>query len=256
MFTLTRSQINKQWLHSVIKFFITPSLLLLSSIHAGFAQSVQPMVYELEPIGSKSSIDLRIENTKNSPITYEINAVKITHDEYGNETQTSGENDFLIYPPQTLILPGKRQIIKVKYIGEPQLELSQTYRILANELPVNLSGGENSGVSVAMNFSTLCNVSPANSTPEISVAKLEQASDGKWSITIANDGTRFVRLTETVIEVSNINDAKDKKVFRNEYISDLFDKNLVAPKSILKLTMPAIEGFDLETTKITISERS
>lgn len=229
-------------------------LLIFNGIHSAYAQSVQPMVFELEPVGNRSSVDLKIENTKSSPITYEINAVKIKHDEFGNETRTSGEDDFLIYPPQTLILPGKTQIIKVRYVGEPQLELSQTYRILANELPVDLSGGDSSGVSVAMNFSTLCNVTPPGSKPEISVTRLEKAEGENWSITIANDGTRFVRLTETVIEVASTGDAKNKKVFKNEYISDLFSKNLVAPKSTLTLTIPAIEGFDLATTKITISE--
>lgn len=223
---------------------------------AVFAQSVQPMVYQLETIGNNSSTNLTIENTKSSAITYEMVAVKVSHDEMGNETRTDAEDDFLIYPPQTLVAPGKKQIIKVKYVGDPQLELSQTYRILVNELPVDLSGGENSGISVAINFSTLCNVVPTGSSAALEVTELSQAEGDKWSITIENSGTRFSRLTETIVEVSSLNDPSKKKVFRNEYISDLFNKNLVAPKSKLKLEMPAIEGFEPGNTKITISETS
>jgi len=218
------------------------------------AQSVQPMVYELAAIGAQSSTDLAIENTKSSPITYEMTAVKVTHDEFGNETRVDAEDDFLIYPPQTLVQPGKKQIVKVKYVGDPELEQSQTYRILVNELPVDLTGGENSGISVAINFSTLCNVVPLGSSAALEVIELSDAEDNKWSVTIENTGNRYSRLTETTIEFSSLSDPKQKKVFKNEYITDLFDRNLVAPKSKLTVFIPAIEGFELGNTKITINE--
>ncbi len=220
------------------------------------AQSVQPMVYQLETIGNNSSTNLTIENTKSSAITYEMLAVKVSHDEMGNETRTDAEDDFLIYPPQTLVAPGKKQIIKVKYVGDPELELSQTYRILVNELPIDLSGGDNSGISVAINFSTLCNIVPTGSSAALEVTQLSEIEDDKWSITIQNKGTRFSRLSETIVEVVSLSDPSKKKVFRNEYIGDLFNRNLVAPKSKLKLEMPAIEGFEPDNTKITISETS
>ena len=240
--------------HAVMQLTLMFIALAACWGQAAFAQSVQPMVYQLETIGASSSTDLTIENTKSSAITYEMVAVKVSHDEFGNETRTDAEDDFLIYPPQTLIAPGKKQIVKVKYVGDPELELSQAYRILVNELPVDLSGGENSGISVSINFSTLCNVVPTNSSAALEVIELGQAEGDKWSITIENSGTRFSRLSETIVEVTSISDPSKKKVFRNEYISDLFSKNLVAPKSKLKLEMPAIEGFEPGNTKITFSE--
>jgi len=254
MFT---ANINSRFNKTSAQLALFLVLVIASSANLANAQNVQPMVYELAPIGNKSSTDLRIENTKSSAITYELSAVKVSHDEFGEETRTPAEDDFLIYPPQTLIMPGKTQIVKVKYIGEPLLEQSQTYRVLVNELPVDLSGGESSGVNVAINFSTLCNVTPAGSSAALNVTELKAGEqDAKWSITIENSGNRFSRLSETIVEVTNKNDPSQKQIFKNEYIGDIFQKNLVAPKSKLTLQMPAIEGFDVENTQITITESS
>ena len=51
------------------------------------AQRVQPMVFEIEPIGPKASTSLRIENTQQNSMTVEIVSTKIIMDEYGRETE-------------------------------------------------------------------------------------------------------------------------------------------------------------------------
>jgi len=84
------------------------------AIQSAYAQRVQPMVFELEPLGKGSTESIRLENNKQRPITVEMNASKIVLDEFGKETNIPADEDFLIYPPQTIVQPGKTQIIKVR----------------------------------------------------------------------------------------------------------------------------------------------
>jgi len=234
---------------------ILVSSLLLSSLQTTSAQSVQPMVYELAPIGNESTVDLKIDNTKSSAITYELFAEKISHDEFGNETSINGDDDFLIYPPQTLIPAGKTQIVKVRYVGDPLIEESQTYRVWVSELPVDLSdGGNNSNISVSLSFSTLCNVTPEKSKASLRVSAIDKKSDDQWSVTIENSGNRYSRLSETKIEVSSTVDPSNKIVYQNETVGDFFEKNLVPPNSTVIFSAPALEGFSPESTEIKITE--
>lgn len=234
-------------------FFVLALFYLGNGINLAQAQSVQPMVYELTPAGSQSGIDLRIENTKSVDATYEMLAKKITYDEFGDETLSSAEDDFLIYPPQTLVPAGKVQIVKVKYIGDPSIEISQGYRIQVNELPVDLSGADFSGVAVAFSFSTLCNVAPQRSAPKINVTDISIDDEGMWAVKIENTGDRFLRLSDSVIEVSSTTEPANKKVFSAETVSQLFGKNTVPPRSTVIFNTPALEGFKPESTVIKIS---
>ena len=98
--------------------------------HGAHAISVEPMVFELEPIGVQSSENLRIQNPSSGPITMEITAESLDFDESGNEVNTPAEDDFLIYPPQVIIPAGGAQVVKVKYVGDPLMEKSKAYRIV------------------------------------------------------------------------------------------------------------------------------
>jgi len=70
-----------------------------------YAQRVEPMSYTMAPSGNGATQALRIENTSQSAMTVELTVNKITVDDYGNETKTPAEDDFLIFPPQAIIKP-------------------------------------------------------------------------------------------------------------------------------------------------------
>jgi len=74
-------------------FVLTCCFILLVCSKNGFAQSVQPMVFELEPSGSKSTQSLRIENPNSGPMTVEIVPLKIIIDEHGKETNVLAEDE-------------------------------------------------------------------------------------------------------------------------------------------------------------------
>lgn len=232
--------------------FVATVVFFCAFSSGSYAQRVTPMVFELDPIGSGSSKSLRIENTKEQSLTVEFVATKISLDEFGNESRTPADNDFLIYPPQALIPGGKTQIVKVRYIGDPTILESNAYRVSVNQLPVQVERGFQ-GVGVVVNFNTLVNVSPIDSTAQLSVIDIAKGADDQWDILIENKGNRFSRLSKTVWQVTSTVDTSNTKLIKKSEVADMTDKNLVIPNSTLRLSIPSIEGFEPSTTKISIS---
>ena len=142
------------------------------TVSTSHAQRVEPMVFELASSGTKSTTSLRVSNNKSSPLTIEVEPTRISLDDEGNETRTLAEDDFLIYPPQSILQPGKTQVIKVKYIGDPNIDISKAYRISVKQVPVDLGLGDTTGVGLLLNFNTLANVIPAKAKAELSVVDI------------------------------------------------------------------------------------
>ena len=236
-------------------FFILLSVILLTiaNCQVSFAQRVEPMVFELAASGSKSTTSLRVNNNKSAPLTIEVIPSRISLDEHGKETRTLAEDDFLIYPPQTILQPGKTQVIKVKYVGDPTIEASQAYRISVNQVPVNLGLDESSSLGLLLNFNTLANVVPAKAKSELNVTDIKLGTDGNWVVTIKNSGNRFARLSQTKWTAASTSDSGNKKSFKKEEVNNMIDKKLVLPNSTLITNVKAIDGFSPENTTITIT---
>jgi len=219
------------------------------------AQRVQPMVFEVEPIGAKSSASLRVENTQQNAMTVEIIPTKITMDEFGIETLAPADDDFLIYPPQTLIESGKTQVVRVKYVGDPSIDTSQAYRVSVKQLPVDLKDSGHTGVGMVINFNTLLNVVPVGVESALTVTEIKPQSDRRWEISIENTGNRFSRLSKTVWRVLDTRDPSNTKRIKSLDVGQLAERNLVLPHSTLRMSIPAIDGFDPAFTQIAILGR-
>ncbi len=232
------------------------SLLVLSAmvltIELSHAQRVQPMVFELATLGNESSQSLRIDNTTQNPLTMEFTASKIILDEFGNESREPADDDFLIYPPQTLVPAGQTQVVKVKYVGDPSISQSQAYRVSAHQLAVNLDREKGAGVGILINFDTLVNVVPPKAKANLVVSELSAADGENWNLVIQNTGNKFVRLSTTYWDVSSTDENAKIKPMKIDTVGQLVKNNLVAPNSSMRLSIPAIASFKPESTSIDI----
>ena len=230
---------------------LTIALLALVSSAPVFAQRVQPMIFELAPFGREAQTTLRVENTKQEPITIEVVASRLALDVDGNETRTDAEEDFLIFPPQAIVQPGKAQSIRVKYIGDPELAQSQAYRVSVRQVPIDLGEQARSAVGMVVNFNTLANVVPQRSEAQPTVVSITSAAEPqRWNLTLRNDGDRFVRLSETEWTVTD-SQGRSQRLEKRQ-VAQLTDRNLLLPGSELNIQIPAIEGFHAATTQIAI----
>ncbi|AQR60495.1 hypothetical protein BZG35_01610 [Brevundimonas sp. LM2] len=214
-----------------------------------WAQQVEPMVFSLTPSGAGATRTLRMENPRSAPITVEVTASAIAYDAQGAETWSPADEDFQIFPPQSLIPSRGAQAFRIRYVGDPSLEVSRSYRISLRQLPVALPEGE-SGIVVGVNFNTLVNVVPPDSQSDLVVNAVVPEPTGGWRLSLENKGTRYVRLTRTAWTLS---DGDRQQTLDGPTLFGDIQSNLVPPRSQRELVIATPPAFDPAKVAITIS---
>jgi fimbrial chaperone protein len=164
------------------------------------AMQVSPMVTQITPSGPRSSYRMAIRNDSAVPITVEVVSFKLEVDDDGGQALTEDPGDLIAYPPQSIIPPGREQLVNVRYVGEADITSPKMYVVRAAQLPIKLSeaqGGaasDTAEVKVAFNINTHVFVSPPDAEPEIRVVSVRRAENGDALISVINDGAGVARL--------------------------------------------------------------
>ncbi|MDN3683410.1 hypothetical protein QW180_01430 [Vibrio sinaloensis] len=128
------------------------------------------MVAEMEPIGKRAQMSMRIDNTSKDPLTVELYPLAMTMDKYGNEAITAADNDLLVIPVTAIIKPGRSQAVMIRYLGDPSISQSKSYRIAVKQVKVNNSGTDSGQMGLLFQFNTLINVRPKkNTSPDLDI---------------------------------------------------------------------------------------
>lgn len=144
------------------------SLLLLSS--TAMAYELTPMTMSLDEVGRNSSGVFRVYNSHPRPLTLELSSVRrILKDSYYNETEPA-DDDFMLMPPQAYVPPGEFQVFRVRYLGDKPLDKAVGYRIIFQQLPVDLAPVDGTGVSFLMHVHAPVYVSPVGVQPYTSAS--------------------------------------------------------------------------------------
>ncbi len=212
------------------------------------------MVYDLTPTGAESEATLTVDNTTQTVMTIEVIASEIEVSTSGDESRVLAEDAFVIFPPTAVVQPGGSQSIRVKYVGNPDLQVSKSYRVSVNQLPVEL-GESDSAVGVVVNFSTLANVVPTGAVPEPLVKSFlaEEGGDNTWIVRIENAGSRYIRLATTEWVFTDRN-GKTRSLLGPE-LTQAIKGGLVLPNSIREVHMQAIDGYSPSNTDLSIRVR-
>lgn len=158
------------------------------------------MVSELTPSGPGSSYRMAVRNDSATPITIEILSFALTVDDKGEQTLAEDPGDILAYPPQSLIPPGREQLVNVRYIGDAAISAPKMFVVRAAQLPVKLGDAEpgtpseSAEVKVAFNINTHVFVSPPDAKPEIRVLSVQRAENGDALVSVTNPGSGIARL--------------------------------------------------------------
>lgn len=129
-----------------------PFLLLIAALAlpACDAQAFRfsPFRAKFEPSGADSNQIFQVDNNTGVPATVQIRIAERRIDVDGGETLRDNEKDFAIYPPQIILPPHTTRAVRVQWIGDPNLKEERAFRIIAEQLPVNLSKERPKGSSV------------------------------------------------------------------------------------------------------------
>jgi len=102
------------------------------------SMTVTPMVTELVTTGAASTARIQIGNETNAALPFEAKVIKITWNEDGSRTESPADEDFLIFPPQGLIGAGAHQVVRVQWLGDPQLKGSESFYLEIKQLPIQI----------------------------------------------------------------------------------------------------------------------
>jgi fimbrial chaperone protein len=212
------------------------------------------MRYVLEPSGPGAEITLRLENTFAVDLPVEVEVYKRTVSEDGKELRTSGEADFLVFPPQSLVPVGAEQAFRVRYIGPPNITDMQSYVVVVRQLSIR-DPQAGSGVEVMLALGTAAYVSPPGATADLTLSLAEETSqDGKAIIWVRNDGNAYGYIDRFDIDLTSA-DGTSQTVPSAEFTADL-ESPLVMPGSRRKLEVPvpeALAGRPLASASIATS---
>lgn len=249
-----------KWIAPVV---LGMSLLSTAPALAGAAFRLNPPRMTFAPSGSGATRSFQIESTGDQPVAVEIRMTKREVDLAGKETQPDAEEDFAVYPTQILLKPGELQTVRVTWLGDPNPSRELSYRIIAEQLPINLPVVQQTQNGVQINVKALyiyvgsVYITPAKVSPKVvveqAVCQLGKDNSNELSLILNNQGTVHTYLTDLNLHVSPTN--SDAKSAGNtvhltpQQLPGINGENLLAGNK-RHFTLPCPTGFPVGPVSI------
>ncbi len=161
-------------------------LLSLFLVHDALAYQVSPLHHYMNLTGKGATSSLTISNTHDFPLTVELTIERREMSAGIVQNDIPADEDFLIFPPQAIIQPGKKQRVQIRYVGE-SLEQSELYRLIVTQIPIKLDEGDKAKVNVSTNFISVVYVAPKDAKADLSVGTITPTSGG-YAVALKNSG--------------------------------------------------------------------
>jgi fimbrial chaperone protein len=122
----------------VLLFFASVLIFSVVAIHEVSAFRFSPFRAMFAPSGDGANQLFTVENNTDQPATVQIRITTREINVDGGEEGKDDEKEFAIYPAQMILTPHTSRSVRVQWIGDPNLKQEKAYRIVAEQLPVNL----------------------------------------------------------------------------------------------------------------------
>ncbi|CAD5962397.1 fimbrial biogenesis chaperone [Planktothrix agardhii] len=199
---------------SVRHFFSFILFIILSGISPALAFKLEPISRVFEPAGAGATQSYEVINDSAEQIAVELSMAERKISLEGQETTESADDDFLVYPSQIVLPPQGVQSVRVTWLGNPNPEKELAYRIIAEQLPINLNNPEESqaettsgGVKVMFRYMGSVYIRPKNAESKVVLNGIthEKGTDGndRLVITFDNQGTRRAVLSELNLNLTS-----------------------------------------------------
>lgn len=183
---------RRAW-HVIIIFVI----FIVFLTHNAAAYQVSPLHHYLTLTGKGATSSLVISNSHDYPLTVELTIQRREISGGKVQRDVPADEDFLIFPPQAIIQPGKKQRVQIRYVGDT-VERSELYRLVVAQVPVTLEESETAKVNVAYNFISAVYVAPKGAKAKLSVGKIQPATTGGFDVAVTNQGNYHALLPNYV----------------------------------------------------------
>jgi len=173
--------------------------LIIAGERSSAAYQLVPISRVFTPTGSAATQSFEINNDGPDPIALTVSISTLERDEANVETNHDAGDDFLIYPPQIVLSPGKSQTLRVTWLGDPKPAHEQAYRLVVQQVPIEQlepkakpSSGAAGHLRVMLSYRGTLFVRPPYAAPKITIEagpvhRLD--GDHTFAIVLVNQGT-------------------------------------------------------------------
>jgi fimbrial chaperone protein len=175
----------------------------LANASPAAAFRVDPMSADLASSGPDAKAEIRIENPHDHPITIELVTEQRDFDANGKETRTPAEDDFLIFPPQTLVQPGKTQLVRYQYIGDPKIPATKAFVINVRQLPIDLKPDAASGMKFLYTFGLARYVVPEGALAVPTAENIHLGQNGNLEFVLKNTGNGHLPMMHKALRLTS-----------------------------------------------------
>lgn len=183
------------------------------------------MSQKLEMSQGQLSVQFFVENEATQPIAIQLSSATRSMKENGEEVNSKAEDEIEIFPEQLILEPHQKRSIKVSYKGTKDIKIEKAYRIIAEQLPVELSEKKSkaSSIKVLLRYVAALYVDPGKTESQI-VYQESKIKDKKIYVVVENKGTRHQVLTNLRIQVVQ----KKKEIIEKQFLKGMNGENILA----------------------------
>lgn len=256
-------------------------IALIASVvafQAAWAMRVSPMVSELTTTGAGSVARIEVGNIGSAALPFETRITSVEFDANGDMVEKPADENFLVFPPQGVVPVGGRQMVRVQWVGEPNIDVSKAYYLWVRQLPVSTDNkpSESGGalaVSVLYTMKALIVVAPPGAQPDIKVVSATPAmvsppapeidpsltngvapvappAEPGLEVTITNAGKRYALMSGAtwVIAATDRAGQPVNRTLSGQNVSELIGIGYVAPAGGTR-TFKLPTGVELDPAK-------
>lgn len=157
------------------------------------AFQLTPMSAVIEPDAESPTVVFTVNNTNDAPIAVQLRVATRSILPDGTEINNDASDTLQVFPSQLVLRPDTSQTVRVRWIGSSTPPEELPFRLIAEQLPVNLNrqDEEESGVQFMLKYRATVYVRPPETAPEIVVDAVEtDETDETVTIQISNNGSR------------------------------------------------------------------
>jgi len=188
-------------------------LVVLFSMNAQ-AFRFSPFRAKFEPSGTRANNTFLIENNTGEPTSVQIRVTSREVDVNGVEKNQDDEKDFRVYPAQMILKPHAKRSVRVQWVGDTNLKTERAFRIVAEQLPVNLDKKhtKKSAVKFLVTYRGVLFVTPKSLSPDVKLKSFATRDDNgkkKLELVFNNTGGQHALLQNLKL---NVKDSKGEIV--------------------------------------------
>jgi len=273
----TMSILSRSMRMAVCVVMATAGLSLVGA--AAWAMRVAPMVSELTTTGAGSTARIEVGNIGSAALPFETMITSIEFDENGELIETPSDENFLVFPPQGLVPVGGRQVVRVQWVGEPEIDVSRAYYLWVRQLPVateptSTEGGGAVSVSVLYTMKALIVVAPPGAQPNVEVTSVVPAmvsppapeidpsltqgealppppSEPGLEISVTNSGKRYALMSGATWNIAGTDMAGQpySQVMTGQQVSETVGVGYLAPAGGRRVFKIPTGGIQLDPSK-------